>query len=376
MGGQFSKKTGESLPAIQTPGNFLSTADLSSYESACRLDPDLQTFDTALHARTNRVINSLAVGVELRSLSFNSLREVTGSFVEMNQEVAKILLECKKDIWKNQELSNLVEEYFDKSLQMFDFCAALENCLSRARDSQLIIQLALQHFEAEGNGSTDDGKKYSRTLEELKNFKAAGDPFTEEFFQIFESIYKQQISMLEKLQLHKSNINEKLKSVKTWRKVSSIIFASAIVAVFICTVVAAAVAAPPVLTALAGAASVPLGSMGAWFNSLWTNYEVALKEQKEMVSSMWAGTFISIKDMDSIRALVDQLEIEIESLLRNADFALRDEEAVRVGIGEIKKKLGVFTTSLKDLGDHINSCIRDIKMARTVVLQKMINPPN
>ncbi|XP_058069137.1 UPF0496 protein 1-like [Magnolia sinica] len=376
MGGVCSKKTDESPTAIRTTGNLPYTADLSSYESACRLDPDLQTFDTTLHARTNHVINTLAVGVQLRALSFDSLKEVTGFLLETNQEVVKIILECKEDIWKNPELFNIVKEYFEKSLQMFDFCTALEKCLRRARDSQLIIQLALQHFEAEGNGSTGDGKKYSRTVEELKNFKAAGDPFTEEFFQIFQSIYKQQISMLEKLQLRKSKIDKKLKSAKTWRKVSCIIFASAFVAVVICAVVTAAVAAPPVAAAVAAAASVPLGSMGKWFNSLWKNYEVALKGEKEIIGSMWVGTFVAIKDMDTIRALVDHLEIEVESLLQNADFALRDDEAVRFGIEEIKKKLGVFMKSLEDLGDHLNGCIRDIRMARTLVVQKIIKHPN
>ncbi|XP_010254953.1 PREDICTED: UPF0496 protein At4g34320-like [Nelumbo nucifera] len=374
MGGQFSKKTGENPPVLQLNSNFQYTAELSSYEAACRHDPEVQTFDSTLQARTNRVINTLAHGVEVRALSFNSLREVTGCLLEMNQEVVKIILECKKDIWKNQELFELVEEYFENSLQTLDFCTAMEKCLKRARDSQLILHVALQQFEEEDG--VEGQKKYLKTSEELKNFKAAGDPFTEEFFQVFNSVYKQQVLMLEKLMLRKRKLDKKLKSVKAWRKVSSIIFAAAFAAVLICSVVAAAMAAPPVAAALAAATSIPLGSMGKWFDSLWRDYEVALKGQKEVIHSMQAGTYIAIKDLDSIRVLVDRLEIEIESLMQNADFALREEDAVKIGIDEIKKKLGVFMKSIEDLGEHADRCSRDIRRARTVVLQRIIKHPN
>nr|DAD21750.1 TPA_asm: hypothetical protein HUJ06_023213 [Nelumbo nucifera] len=370
MGGQFSKKVVENPPILQLNTNFQYTAELSSYEAACRLDPELQTFDSTLQARTNHVINTLAHGVEVRALSFHSLKEVTGCLLDMNQEVVKIILECKTDIWKNQELFELVEEYFENSLQTLDFCTALEKCLKRARDSQLILHVALQQFEDEDGA--DGKKKYSRTLEELKNFKAAEDPFTEEFFQVFQSVYKQQVLMLQKLLLRKRKLDKKLKSVKAWRKVSSIIFAAAFAAVLICSVVAAAMAAPPVAAALAAATSIPLGSMGKWFDSLWRDYENALKGQKEVINSMQAGTYIAIKDLDSIRVLVDRLEIEMDSLMQNADFALREEDAVKFGIEEIKKKLGIFVKSIEDLGEHADKCSRDIRRARTVVLQRII----
>ncbi|KAK2988831.1 hypothetical protein RJ640_022542 [Escallonia rubra] len=196
----------------------------------------------------------------------------------MNQEVVKVILECKKDIWKNQELFELVEEYFENSLQTLDFCAALEKCLKRARDSQLLIL-----FEEE-DGVEEN--RYTRTLEELRNFKAAGDPFTEDFFQIFQSLYRQHMLMLEKLQMRKSKLDKKLKSVHAWRKLSSVIFVATFAAVLICSVVAAAMAAPPVTAALAAASSVPPGSMGKLIDSLFKNYETAVRAQKEVISSM------------------------------------------------------------------------------------------
>ena len=348
--------------------------ELSSYEAACKLDSDLQSFDTTLQARTNQVINTLAVGVEVRALSFDSLKQITECLLEMNQEVVKVILDCKKDIWKSQELFELVEEYFENSLKTLDFCTALEKCLKRARDSQLLIHVALQQFEEESSGSGGDNR-YPRTLQEFKNFKAAGDPFTEEFFQIFQSVYKHQIFMLEKLQLRKNKLDKKLKYIHSWRKVSSMIFVATFAAVLICSVVAAAIAAPPVAAAIAAATSIPIGSMGKWIDSLWRNYENALKGQKEVISSMQAGTYVAIKDLDNIRILIDRLEIEIESLLHNVDFAI-EEEAVKVAIEEIKKKLGVFMKNVEDLAVQADMCSRDIRRARTVVLQSLIKHPH
>ncbi|CAL9115890.1 unnamed protein product, partial [Musa textilis] len=46
------------------PGSIQYTAELSSYEAACRLDPELQTFDATLQQRTSRAISTLALGVE------------------------------------------------------------------------------------------------------------------------------------------------------------------------------------------------------------------------------------------------------------------------------------------------------------------------
>ncbi|KAJ6739035.1 UPF0496 PROTEIN 1 [Salix koriyanagi] len=375
MGGHVSKRPAQassSSSAINLDNNLQYTAELSSYEAACRLDKDMQSFDTTLQARTNHVINTLAAGVEVRALSFESLKEVTECLLEMNQEVVRVILECKRDIWKNQELFELVEEYFENSLQTLDFCAALEKCLKRARDRQLMILVAVQQFEEESEAG---GREYVRTLEELKNFKAAGDPFTDEFFRIFQSVYGQQMMMLEKLQLRKNKLDKKLRCTHAWRKISNIIFVATFATVLICSVVAAAMTAPPVAAALAAASTIPLGSMGRWIDSLWKNYENALKGQKEVISTMQAGTYVAIKDLDSIRALIDLLEIEIEALMRATDIAI-EHEAVKVAIEEIKKKLGVFMKNVEDLGVQADTCSRDIRRARTVVLQRIIRNPN
>ncbi|RIA05380.1 hypothetical protein BRARA_K00353 [Brassica rapa] len=372
MGNQTSKKSHETSSKTTTTSMHYTT-ELRSYEAACKADTELQSFDTCMQARTSHVISTLATGVEVRALSFDSLKEVTECLLEMNQEVVKVILDCKKDIWKNQELFELVEDYFENSLKTLDFCAALEKGLRKARDSQLLILVALQQFEDES--LVEGGNGYEKTLEELKNFKEAESPFDEDFFKMFQSVYKHQMLMLEKLQHRKNKLDKKLKSIHTWRKLSSIIFVATFATVLICSVVAAAMAAPPVAAALAAATAIPLGSMGKWVDSLWKNYENALEGQKEVISSMQAGTFVAVKDLDNIRILIERLEIEIKGMVMCAEFAV-EHEAVRIGIAEIKKKLEVFKKCIEELGVQADLCSRDIRRARTVILQRIIKHPN
>ncbi|CAI9777491.1 unnamed protein product [Fraxinus pennsylvanica] len=353
-------------------------ANLSSYEAACRADPDLRNFDSSLQARTSRAINSIAVSLDVQSVSLDSLRDVTECFLEMNRGVVEIIVQNKTDIWKNKELADLVDDYFENSLQTLDFCTALESCLKRASHIQSIINVAIRKFEEEHFEGSECGsvKNYSKTLEELRNFRGTDDPFNDEFFNLFNLVYKQQILMLEKLQARKRKLDKKLGRLKAWRKVSNVIFVVAFASVLICSVVAAAVSAPPVLTALAAAASVPLGSMGKWLNSIWKKYQNELMRQREILLSMQIGNYIMIKDLDGIRVLVDRFQIEIDALLANADFAMREDEAVVIAVEEIKKNVNGFMKTIHDLNEHADKCSRETRMARALILRRIMDHPN
>lgn len=374
MGGQSSKMTIDANDCTKMGTHSLYAADLSSYEAACVKDPNLQSFDESIKERTNRVISSLASGVEVRSLSFDSLREVTDSLLEMNHEVVKVILDCKRDIWGNKDLFSLVNDYFDNSMQTLEFCNSLEKCLRRARENQVIVKSVITYFEEEVRNGLEGGTCV-KTLQELKNFKDAGDPFTEEFYLLFQSVYTQQATMLKKLQIRKRKLDKKLKSLKSWKRVSNAIFLAAFVSVLIFSVVAASIAAPPVVTALAAALVVPLGSVGKWCNSLFKGYEKALKGQREVVDSMQLGTYISLKDLDNIRVLTNKLELQLESILQNADFALKNEDVIKIAIDEIKKNIETFSETLETLSANADKCSRQIRKARAVVIQNIIKRP-
>ncbi|CAL4941433.1 unnamed protein product [Urochloa decumbens] len=355
-----------------------------SYEAACSADPELRTFDAALRRRASRAISAVATGVEVRSLSLGSLREVTGCLLDMNQEVVRVVLASKRDVWRSPDLSDLVQGYFDGSLHTLDFLAAVDASLRRVRDSQIPLHVALQRLRDGGDvqepgalaAAAPAPDRYARALGELRRFKAAGDPFTPEFFAAFQAVYREHLAMLGKLRQRKRRLDGRIRSARAWRRVSGVVFVATFAALLVCSVVAAAIAAPPVAAALAAAASLPVGSAGKWVDSLLKQYQDALHGHKEVVRAMQVGTFIAIEDLDAIRVLVDRLELQVSSMADCIGLAERGEEAVRIGIEEVKKKLEVFMKAVDDLGEHADRCSRDIRRVRTVVLQRIINPPN
>ncbi|KAL6224656.1 hypothetical protein ACLB2K_003511 [Fragaria x ananassa] len=354
--------------AIQTKSQY--TALFSSYEAACKLDSGLHLFDLSLQQRTSRVFNSLSTKV--RSLSLNSLKEVSDWLLETNQEVVKVLLECKKDIWNNQEIFSLVEEYFENSLHTLDFCTALETCLKRVVNNQLIIQAAVRRFEEEVEAGLE-GKECVRILQELRAFKAAGDPFGAECFALFQEVLNQHASMLRILQVRKKRLDKKLKSVKAWRKVSNVLFVATFVSVLIFSVVAAAITAPPLVSALAHPLAVSVRSVENWCKILWSYYET-LKAQRIAMQLGTMDCMFTMTDLNKIRVLVEKCESEIEALLQNADFAIK-ENAVKKVMSEINKKLEMFMETVKSLSQNADECGRNIRRARTEILQRIISHP-
>ncbi|KAL3730682.1 hypothetical protein ACJRO7_027676 [Eucalyptus globulus] len=256
------------------------------------------------------------------------------------------------------ELFKLIRDDFPNGLHILYFCATLENCLKYAHNAQLLIFDALHCFEEEEDGNGDS--RYSNTLEELRNFRETGDPLTE-FFEIFQIIHKQKMTMFEKLQIKKKEIDTKLKNIQTWAKVSNMILVTTFEAILICSVVTAAVFALPVATALVAAAAFPMDLVGKWIDSLRKNYEKRLMEQREVITSMQASTFVALTDLDTLRVLIDHLEVQIKSLLQKADFAIEEgKEALELEIADIKKKMRHFMKDVEELEKQANMCLRGL----------------
>ncbi|XP_057811806.1 UPF0496 protein 1-like [Salvia miltiorrhiza] len=132
----------------------------------------------------------------------------------------------ERDIWKDDEFSDLV--VFENCLHTLDFCTALDSCLKRAACIESIVKVALRKFD---DDRANAGRNYSRTLAELRNFSAAEELFTQEFFKVFTRVYAKQALMLERLQAKKQNLDIKLGKLQAWRKVSNVIFAVTFAAV-------------------------------------------------------------------------------------------------------------------------------------------------
>ncbi|XP_019089295.1 PREDICTED: UPF0496 protein At4g34320-like [Camelina sativa] len=354
---KHSKKTAVDTKKKKKTSAKIYATEFETYEAACEEDTEIQSFDRRMHARMSNVISTLSTDVEGGAVSFDSLKVVTESLLDVSQEVMKFVLDCKKDIWKHKEVLELAVDFFDNSTKTLDFCYALEEsvCLVGS-NHQLILS---------GNG-------YKKTLKELKKFKDAETPFGKDFFKMFQIVYEQQMLMLEKLQIRTKRLDNKFKRIRTWRKIASIIFVAIYATLLICSVVAAAIAATAVAAALASTIA-PMGAMGKWLHSLWKKYENAVKGQKDVFFSMQEGTFVAVKDLDYIRLLIQQLDKEIKRMVTSAETAVEHHDTIKIQIHEINKVLLVFKKKIEELGNRADLCSKDIIKAREVFFNKVMH---
>ncbi|GJU61167.1 UPF0496 protein-like protein [Tanacetum coccineum] len=328
----------------------------------------LQSFDSTLQSPTNRVISILAAD---HSLSLHSLSIVIKTSLDTDQDALKRILEYETDAWNHDELFSLVKDYLETSIQTLDFCKSIEDCLMHATSSVSFLQTAIDQYDEDAN--------HLNTLEQFNKFKASDNPFSHEFLASFRSIYGKQVLLLNKLRIHTDEVVKKLDSVKTWRRLSNAIFVTTFSTVLICSVVAAVVAAPPLVAALAAAATlVPLGSMGKWVDSLWQKYEKELRYHKNTMNMMkvQCDVFV-IKDLENIKAIVDRMEIKMDGMLKSADFVIEEgvEEAVAIGVDEMKNPVKEFARMMDDLNDQSVKSISDIKRATTMILEELNEHP-
>ncbi|EFJ14938.1 hypothetical protein SELMODRAFT_119515 [Selaginella moellendorffii] len=354
-----------------SPGESLSSIDLSEYERVCAMDPDVRKFGDGLKERTERVLQSMAAGVDERGLSFQSLKDVTTSFLELDQEVVNVILNYKKDVWASDSLFELVKDYFDNSMATLDFCEELNKCIKQARENQMSIQVAINMMPNEGDPSEE---QCQAILKELNQYVDAGNPFTDEFMEKFQIVYQRQMELQRKLQAKKKSLDRKLRYVRGWTKVSTIIYAATCAALVICAVVAAVMTVPAIVGAVAAVSSMPLETLGRWIKSFLTKYEKELQARRDLMREANLKTFVTIKEMDTIRALINSLSNSMESIVHCIQFGQRhaDGFGMHLVVEQLKSRQSAFIRDLDELEEHVDRCSRDIRRARLVVLRRIV----
>ncbi|XP_059670854.1 UPF0496 protein 1-like [Cornus florida] len=335
MGGNSSKIEKQEYLDVQSV--------VSSYEEDCGRDPFLQQFNSRLQQDTNEFINT----VKGRSLCMDSIGKFSDYLYKTDQEAANFILKTNSDILKNAELYDYVKDYFDNSQRTLKLCNALEACLRRTRDSQLKIVVAIEKFEEEEKKLSGlDGKEEnaSKTADLLKAFKTAGDPYTEEFFTLFDSVQKEQKTALMKLETKKSQLDKKLMKASDGRTLTNVIFGVTYASFLVCCVLVMRIVAPPLAKKLAPKAEEKWETVHNWIK-----YD-ELKAQMDLISSLTGYTQTGIWQLDTIRVQVDSLKTEIQSLLTNTDTALGDgEKVVKLAMVKIKEDLINFLKKIDEL---------------------------
>ncbi|KAB2036663.1 hypothetical protein ES319_D03G017300v1 [Gossypium barbadense] len=222
----------------------------------------------------------------------------------------------------DSDFNSFAKDYFDNTKNTFELCTAIRDCLTRTQNNHEIIRLAVKCFDEEVG---TDEKKSGKTLEELKRFKAAEQPFFEELRVLAGRVLRQQESLQRK-------------------RVSLAFFVVAFFSLLIFSVVAATKSVKHVITALGSALTVAIVPVGTWCNERWNRNKEKEKKKLKLTKTVFYAALTPI-----IRVLVDQLEVKFKSLSHSVDSVLTEGYALKVAIDKIKKDLKDVTDTIPDV---------------------------
>ncbi|XXG69657.1 hypothetical protein AAC387_Pa06g2466 [Persea americana] len=292
-----------------------------------------------------------------------SLGDMAGTIqkeAEFIVSVISSIIMSNKGINKNQELYDLVDQFFSHSNSLSSFCIEIESCLNKARDSQLNLHAAVQLFK---EGRSDEA------LQELEKFKNSENPFTG-LPEKLEKVGQQQVNLAEKLNLYRNKIKKKQVITMMGRIAADVIFLSFILTLFTCQAYVVYSGLLAIALPVLGATSATI-SAWAVLDSQFTSYYNKLKRQKDLVRFMMTQRLIEEKNFDEIQMAAEDTGNKLRSLKGNAEFALEGEVKVKIGFDQIEKKMDNFDKSIEKLGECIENCSDCLKKGREEIKKRM-----
>lgn len=277
-----------------------------------------------------------------------------------------------RGIMKNRRLNDLVRDFFSISCSMSSLCVSLEDCLKKAQDSQKNLCAAVRLFK-EGNGDEANREyKYKRALEELEKFRNCENPFTL-FPNVLLQVQKQQEDLVNRLKLHNKKSKKKKAILLTLRILTGFIFTSLTLFLAICEILALFTGMVHMLQPL-GLLSVASGLMGFALDSQCKFYCDELKRGKNLVSSLDNRLLCEQPELGEIKIVVEELENQLESLMRNSNFTLGGDENIvvlQIGFEELEISMVRFDGTLKELAQCVETCSKDLKKGRLIIQNKI-----
>ncbi|KAF8052016.1 hypothetical protein N665_1629s0003 [Sinapis alba] len=343
---------------------------VKSYVSACQEDPELTSFDSSLHLHTSNLIRSFNAGGGKRT---EDLSLVCGYLRELSENVAKIIIDSKEDVLKNEELKSLVDLYYESTAKTLNLFNTVEKCVKKAEISMLSIRVVIKQFEKESMDMDLGGnkKKYEGTLEDLHKVKAMGDPFGDDFLEQCTSVCMEQLMLLKKFHEMQVKLDKKQKNVKKRRILATIVFGAAFLSIFVLSMYLCTVVAPPVVATVAIGLTKMVGTAGIWVNEMVKDYQKALESETNLLLLMENSTKINMEAMKTIESLVEKLIISISSILETVEVGVqtRDEEAVKLVMQEIVKKIDGFDEKIEEVGENVGKCSKLVTSGKVRVME-------
>ncbi|KAJ8644510.1 hypothetical protein MRB53_006258 [Persea americana] len=254
-------------------------------------------------------LNEINFRVAFQSLSFDTIIEFTGLELQTDDEAAKIVLECKKRTWRNNELSSTFQAYFDISSKLLK---------SLSPPNQLLSNTNVKEQEEGG-----------------QQLKGPLNVFIKEY----QSLEK-------RLLTRNTKINPNRKFYLFLKLVAMIFSMVPYLGPITLTSINGGKPHPAVAAAIVSSAFVACGGIGKWGLSVCNREMKALKVQKEVIGLMLMSIAFQKKDLKSIRGhLKNGLSMQDDVVINTIcmlEERLKNERKI------ILQKLSEYESSAED----------------------------
>ncbi|GLJ39973.1 hypothetical protein SUGI_0817740 [Cryptomeria japonica] len=252
-------------------------------------------------------------------------------------------MEIQRDctVTADKDIMEAVTDYFELSLRTQKLCTSLRQFVKKSRDDQIIIDRALVVIN-EGQILLSE-QECKEIMEELRIVR--GEVICVEEF---ESVYNSHAEMQRKLGIVQTSVDKKIKGQKLMKGWS--------------------IAELSVVEKLSNVQCVEKGLQDVCEGNSW------LKSQLVLVEDMNLGTFVSCKDVETMRVLVDLLHCELGRTAKSIEFGERhgDSFSLLLCMQDLRNKQPQFLKHLEGFERQAYDCNANISKARAVVLQKLI----
>ncbi|KAF3781157.1 UPF0496 protein [Nymphaea thermarum] len=247
-------------------------------------------------------------------------------------------------IKKDKFLSALKKGFLDLSLEADDFLKSLLTNMKNLNGELHGLVEALLQWTPSGHREEE---KEIKVLDKLWRLEYS---FSKSLLESFGSLLKQHQHIVEKVQQQGSSLEKKVGHLKWLKKAISIIFAGFFLVASVCSIIAAALHAGPVIASIVAAGTVVASwqQLGLWVDKIWVEKFNELQQEKDLCASLHrveSNKEYVLRDLRSLYSWVYQLKEMLENgssseeLLRTKESLQNELFQVIISINESMKQV-------------------------------------
>ncbi|XP_031493350.1 UPF0496 protein 1-like [Nymphaea colorata] len=297
-----------------------------------------------------------------RTVTFEFINRAMSLVTSVNKQTMKLPRRVPwRDVRKDELFSRLKEDFLDLSLEADSFLRNLITIIKGLKEELNQLLNALLDWTPSRRGK-------GMIQEKLRRFRSV-KKFSDQFLQSLQGLVKQHQGMVEKIRRQEALLERKIKTVAWLKTVIFTIFASFFAAAVICSIVAAAMHAGPLLASFAAAATsvASWGPLVKWVEELGGKRLEKLHLEKSLCAMRQdaeADKERVLRELEPICSLVNELRQRLEDV-RSTEVELQSTKE------SLQEELLLVIGRVNDSIKKLEECQKEVERRRGKFLKRI-----